>query len=258
VSVATPARFALPPTVAFVTGAGRGIGASIATALGAEGVQVGCFDLNPQSADRTVKQINASGGSAMAVSGDVADADSVATAVALVEDSFGPLEMAVNNAGIDIAGRAEDMSVSDFRKVLDINVTGVFLCAQAEGRSMLSRGRGSIVNIASMSGLITNKGLFQANYNASKAAVTQLTKSMATEWASRGVRVNAVSPGYILTEMNQHPDVVPFHEVWVTETPMGRLALADDIVGPVLFLLSDAAAYCTGVDLLVDGGYTCW
>ena len=123
---------------------------------------------------------------------------------------------------------------------------------------MLRHGGGAIVNIASMSGSIVNRGLLQAHYNAAKAGVVHLTKSLAMEWADRRIRVNAISPGYTATPMNTRPEVAEQVQVFEAETPLGRMATVDEIVGPVVFLLSDAAAFCTGVDLLVDGGFTCW
>lgn len=251
-------QFAPDGQVALVTGAGRGIGEGIALALGAKGVRVGCFDLDERLAARTARLITDSGGSAIKLVGDVADGDAVGAAVAEIEDRLGPLDIGVNNAGIDNEARAEDMSAEQFRRLVDVNLTGVFICAQAEGRSMLARRKGVIVNIASMSGTIVNRGYDHVHYNSSKAAVAHLTKSLAVEWAARGVRVNAVSPGYVLTEMNAEPDVIPLHEAWISETPLARLAEVKDIVGPVLFLLSDAARYCAGTNLLVDGGFTCW
>ncbi len=150
------------------------------------------------------------------------------------------------------------MELAQWQRVLNINVTGVFLSCQAEARAMLSHGRGAIVNIASMSGSIVNRGLLQAHYNASKAAVAHLTKSLAMEWAGRGVRVNAISPGYTATPMTRRPEVAEQVKQFEADTPLGRMATVDELVGPAVFLLSDAASFCTGVDLLVDGGFTCW
>ena len=123
---------------------------------------------------------------------------------------------------------------------------------------MLGHGRGSIVNIASMSGTIVNRGLSQAHYNASKAAVAHLTRSLAMEWAGRGVRVNAISPGYTATPMNLRPEVAEQVQKFEADTPLGRMATVDELVGPAVFFLSDASSFCTGVDLLVDGGFACW
>jgi NAD(P)-dependent dehydrogenase (short-subunit alcohol dehydrogenase family) len=150
------------------------------------------------------------------------------------------------------------MPLDQWQRLIDINVTGVFLSCQAEGSAMLQNGRGSIVNIASMSGSIVNRGLLQTHYNASKAAVIQLSRSLAMEWCQRGIRVNTISPGYTATPMNLRPEVAEKVEKFVADTPLGRMATVDELVGPAVFLLSDAASFCTGVDLLVDGGFTCW
>ena len=164
----------------------------------------------------------------------------------------------MNSAGIANAAPAEEMSLAQWQQVVDVDLTGVFLSCQAEGRAMLRHGGGSIVNIASMSGSIVNRGLLQAHYNAAKAGVVHLTKSLAMEWADRGIRVNAISPGYTATPMNTRPEVAEQVQIFEAETPLGRMATVDEIVGPTVFLLSEAAAFCTGVDLLVDGGFTCW
>jgi NAD(P)-dependent dehydrogenase (short-subunit alcohol dehydrogenase family) len=164
----------------------------------------------------------------------------------------------VNSAGIWNTAPAEEMSLEQWRRVVDVNLTGVFLSCQTEARAMLQEGKGAIVNIASMSGTIANRGLLQAHYNASKAAVVHLTKSLAMEWVSRGVRVNSISPGYVGTAMNLRPDVAERMKQFGADTPMGRMAKPEEMVGPAIFLLSEASTFCTGVDLLVDGGSTCW
>ena len=184
--------------------------------------------------------------------------DSLAEAVRRTEAELGPLSLAVNSAGIANAAPAEEMSLAQWQRVVDVDLTGVFLSCQAEGRAMLRHGGGAIVNIASMSGSIVNRGLLQAHYNAAKAGVVHLTKSLAMEWADRRIRVNAISPGYTATPMNTRPEVAEQVQIFEAETPLGRMATVDEIVGPAVFLLSDAASFCTGVDLLVDGGFTCW
>ena len=150
------------------------------------------------------------------------------------------------------------MALAQWQRVFDINVTGVFLSCQAEGKAMLPRKEGSIVNIASMSGTIVNRGILQVHYNASKAAVIQLTKSLAMEWSGSGIRVNAISPGYTATPMNLRPEVAEQVKQFEADTPMGRMATVDEMVGPAVFLSSQAASFCTGVDLIVDGGFVCW
>lgn len=251
--------FRLDGQRAFVTGAGGGIGMAIAVGLAQAGADVACFDL-PSSAGlaTTVSQVHAVGRRALHLSGDVTSASDLQAAMAAIASELGPLDVAVNCAGIANAKPAEEMPIEQWQQMMDINVTGVFLSCQAEARAMLPRGRGSIINIASMSGVIVNRGLMQAHYNSGKAAVIQLTKSLAMEWSDRGVRVNAISPGYTLTPMNQRPEVAEQLKVFAADTPLGRIASVDEMVGPAVFLASQSSAFCTGVNLLVDGGFVCW
>jgi NAD(P)-dependent dehydrogenase (short-subunit alcohol dehydrogenase family) len=164
----------------------------------------------------------------------------------------------VNAAGIANATAAEDMPIEQWQRLMKINVDGVFLSCQAQARVMLPRRRGSIVNIASMSGSIVNRGLLQAHYNASKAAVIHMSKSLAMEWCARGLRVNSISPGYTMTPMNARPEVADQCKIFERDTPIGRMATVEEMVGPAVFLSSRAASFCTGVDLIVDGGFVCW
>ncbi len=251
--------FSLSGDVAFVTGAGSGIGQRIAVGLAEAGADVGCFDVasSPGLAD-TVGRIVSLGRRAVPLHGDVTDEVSVSAAIGAVRGSLGRLSVAINCAGIANAAPAEEMSRAQWQRMYDVNVTGLFLCCQAEARAMLTAGSGSIVNIASMSGVIVNRGLMQAHYNSAKAAVIHLSKSLAIEWAQRGVRVNAISPGYTATPMNTRPEMVHQTRAFEEQTPMGRMAGVDELVGPAVFLSSKAASFCTGVDLLVDGGFCCW
>jgi NAD(P)-dependent dehydrogenase (short-subunit alcohol dehydrogenase family) len=251
-------NFRLDNQTALVTGASSGIGRGVALGLAAAGANVACFDLPESALDEVCAEIRAAGREAIAVPGDVLDANMLADAVRDAESEFGTLTLAVNSAGIANAAPAEEMSLSQWQRVIDINVTGVFLSCQAEGRAMLDHSRGAIVNIASMSGSIVNRGLLQAHYNASKAAVSHLSRSLAMEWANRGIRVNSISPGYTATPMNLRPEVAQQVAQFEADTPLGRMATVDELVGPAIFLLSEAASFCTGVDLLVDGGFTCW
>lgn len=252
-------RFSLKNEIAFVTGAGSGIGQGIAVGLAEAGADVALFDLAASKGlDDTAKAIADKGRRSVKVTGDVSDADALTAAVAKAETTLGALTLAVNCAGIANAKPAEEMPIEQWRKMIDVNLTGVFLSCQAEGRVMLPRGRGAIVNIASMSGSIVNRGLTQAHYNASKAGVIHLSKSLAMEWVGRGIRVNVISPGYTLTPMNLRPEVAEQRKIFERETPIGRMATVDEMVGPAIFLLSGAASFVTGVDLLVDGGFECW
>jgi len=252
--------FSLEGDVALVTGAGSGIGERIAVGLAEAGADVACFDLPSQHAglERTAARIRAVGRRAILTPGDVVSADDLAASVAAVETQLGPLTIGMNCAGIANAAPAEDMSFDQWRRVHSINVDGVFLSCQAQARVMLPRRRGTIVNIASMSGTIVNRGLLQAHYNSSKAAVIQMSKSLAMEWCSRGVRVNSISPGYTATPMNLRPEVADQVKIFERDTPMGRMATVDEMVGPAIFLVSRAASFCTGIDLVVDGGFVCW
>ena len=251
-------NFRLDNQTALVTGAASGIGRRVALGLAEAGADVACVDLPGPGLDEVVGDIQQLQRKGLALPGDVTDATGLGRAVQRTESELGSLTLAVNCAGIANAAPAEQMDLAQWQRVVDVNLTGVFVSCQAEARVMLSRRRGAIVNIASMSGSIVNRGLLQAHYNASKAAVVHLTKSLAMEWAGKGVRVNAVSPGYTATPMNNRPEVADQVRQFVADTPLGRMASVDELVGPIVFLLSDAASFCTGVDLLVDGGFTCW
>ena len=252
--------FSLTGEVAAVTGAGSGIGQAIAVGLAEAGADVALFDLPRQEAGlaETAARVAAHGRRAHVTKGDASSADDLAAAVESTERVLGPLSLAVNAAGIANAAPAEDMDLETWERMLRTNLTGVFLSCQAEARAMLRHGRGAIVNVASMSGSIVNRGLTQAHYNSSKAGVIHLSKSLAMEWVSRGIRVNSLSPGYTLSPMNRRPEVADQLKVFAAETPMARIASVDEMVGPTLFLLSRAASFVTGHDLVVDGGFTAW
>lgn len=251
--------FSLEGKTAFVTGAGSGIGQRIAVGLAEAGASVGCFDLpSSKGLAGTVDQIKGLGRNAIALTGDVTQAADLQRAIDGVEQGLGPLSVALNCAGIANAAPAEELPLEQWQRTLDINLTGIFLSCQAEARVMLPRKAGSIVNIASMSGIIVNRGLLQAHYNTSKAGVIHLTKSLAMEWSDRGIRVNSISPGYTATPMNVRPEVAEQVKQFEADTPMGRMATVDELVGPAVFLSSPAASFCTGIDLVVDGGFVCW
>ena len=251
--------FSLEEKIAFVTGAGSGIGQRIAVGLAEAGASVGCFDLASSSGlNETVKRIEGVGRRGLALTGDVTQAENLAAAISTLEKELGPLSVAANCAGIANAAAAEEMSLAQWQRVFDINLTGVFLSCQAEARVMLPRKQGSIVSIASMSGTIVNRGILQAHYNASKAAVMHLSKSLAMEWSGSGIRVNTISPGYTATPMNLRPEVAEQVKQFEADTPLGRMATVDEMVGPAVFLSSQAASFCTGIDLIVDGGFVCW
>ena len=259
ITLNAPKLFDLSGRVAFVTGAGSGIGQRIALGLAQCGADVACLDRRTDSglAD-TVGMIEGAGRRAIAISADVTNRASMDEAVARTENELGALGIAVNSAGIANANPAEEMSEEQYQTLMDINMKGVFFSCQAEANAMLRHGKGAIINIASMSGVIVNRGLTQVHYNASKAGVIHMSKSMAMEWVDRGIRVNSISPGYTATPMNTRPEMVHQTKEFEAQTPMQRMATVDEMVGPAVFLASDASSFCTGVDLLVDGGFCCW
>lgn len=259
ITLDAPTLFDLSGRVAFVTGAGSGIGQRIALGLAQCGADVAVLDRREDGglAD-TVGLIEAAGRKVAAIRADVTSKASMQEAVRRTEAELGALGIAVNAAGIANANPAEEMEEEQYQTLMDINLKGVFLSCQAEANAMLRHGKGSIINIASMSGVIVNRGLEQVHYNASKAGVIHLSKSMAMEWVDRGIRVNSISPGYTATPMNTRPEMVHQTKEFERQTPMGRMATVDEMVGPAIFLASDASSYCTGVDLLVDGGFCCW
>ncbi len=253
------APFRLTDRIAVVTGGGQGIGREIVRTLAAAGADIAIADVNAATADDAAREVEGLGRRAVAIRTDVADPSSVESMAQAVVERFGQIDVLVNNAGICINKPALEMSTDEWLRLMGINLNGVYYTSRAVGRQMVARGRGAIVNIASMSGSIVNRPQPQAAYNASKAAVIQLTKSLASEWAASGVRVNSVSPGYIGTEMTKLGMATPgWGETWLAMSPMGRLGEPVDVARAVLYLASDAAAFATGTDLMVDGGYTIW
>lgn len=237
--------------VAIVTGSAQGIGQAIATALSQEGARLVVSDIREEAATAAAKQLAATGQESMAVAANVADDVSVKAMVEKVLSSWGKIDILVNNAGITRDALLIRMKESDWDAVLDINLKGVFHCTKAVLPSMTKQRSGKIVNIASIVGVMGNAG--QANYVASKAAVIGLTKTTAREYASRGIAVNAVAPGFIQTAMTDalSQDV---RQRLMEQIPLGRLGTPQDVANAVLFLVSEQAAYITGHVLHVNGG----
>ena len=240
--------FSLRDRVAFVTGAGSGIGQTIACSLASAGARVVCFDLRDDGGlAETVSHIESIGGQACSYNGDVRQIADLRAAVALAKSRYGRLDIAVNAAGIANANPALEMESEQWQRVIDINLTGVWNSCKAEAELMLESGGGSIINIASMSGIIVNRGLDRAHYNCSKAGVIHLSKSGDGVGGQR-IRVNSISPGYTATPMNTRPEMVHQTREFESQTPMQRMAKVEEMAGPALFLASDAASFCTGVD----------
>lgn len=254
-------KFRLDGLRAFVTGGGRGIGLSTARALAEAGASVVISDLDPDVLEAGRRALEDAGLRAEAAHVlDVTRPDDVERVAREVEARHGPVDVAVANAGIAWPDTgAEEMSDEVWLKVVDVNLNGSFWTCRAFGRAMLERGRGAIVTVGSMSGLISNKPQRQAHYNAAKAGVHHMTRSLAGEWAGRGVRVNAVAPTYVNTKMSQggfdDPALFP---AWMENTPMRRVAEPEEIASAILFLAGEGASAVTGAVLVVDCGYTVW
>lgn len=253
-------KFDLSGQTAFITGGGRGIGLASAEALLEAGAKVVISDLDPAVLASGRQALADKGWTVDAVELDVTDADAVGRAAREANERHGGIDILVANAGIawpDSGG--EEMSDEVWRKVIDVDLNGCYWSCREFGRAMLQRGKGSIVTLGSMSGLISNKPQRQVHYNAAKAGVHHMTKSLAGEWAPHGVRVNAVAPTYVDTPMSRggfdKPELFP---VWMEMTPMKRVARADEIASAILFLASDAASAMTGAVVVVDCGYTIW
>lgn len=244
----------------YVTGAASGIGKCASMAFAEAGADVAIVDVNLEGAQKVAADIkDATGSKTIAIQCDVTQKDQVEAMVAKVTDIYGKLDACYNNAGIALNVAAEEMSLEQWQKVIDINLTGVFLCATAAGRVMLKQGYGSIINTASMSGHIVNVPQPQCAYNASKAGVSMLTKSLAVEWAKKGVRVNCISPGYIGTELIMNADnLKPLIKQWNGMAPLGRLGKPEELQSILVYLAGDTSTFTTGSDIIVDGAFTCF
>ena len=255
-------RFRLDERVALVTGGANGIGRGFAHALGEAGARVAIVDIDVEGSETVAQELAAKGIEAMTLEIDVTRPELMDEMVDRIVKHWGSLTIGVNNAGISEWHDAETMSVEAWRRIMDLNLDGVFRCAQAEARIMLEAGYGKIINTASMSAHIVNHPQHQAAYNTSKAGVLHLTRSLAAEWATRGVRVNSISPTYTRTKLVDNfikePIGADKYPTWMERTPMGRMAEVGDLVGAVVYLAAEASDMMTGADIVIDGGYLAW
>ncbi len=244
----------------FVTGGARGIGKSTAAAFAEAGADVAIVDIDICEAKKTAEEISAgTGRKVIAVECDCTVPEQVDRMTAVVVSELGGLDFCHNNAGICINAPAEEMTFEQWYKVININLNGIFLTDIAAGKYMLAHGGGSIINTASMSGHIVNVPQPQCAYNASKAGVIQLTKSLAIEWARRNVRVNSISPGYIGTELTLNSDSLkPLISKWNEMAPLGRLGKPEELQSICVYLAGDTSTFTTGADFIVDGAFTCF
>ena len=253
-------KFRLDGKHALITGGGRGIGLACSQALAEAGAAVVIAEIDPSVGASGQAELAGLGLDVDVVEMDVTRPDQVEAVAGRLAKERGGVDILVNNAGIarsDVP--AEETTDEHWLNVIDVNLNGVFWCCRAFGKGMLAKGAGAIVNIGSMSGQIVNKPQPQCYYNASKAGVHHLTKSLAAEWAARGVRVNAVAPTYIETPLTKFGmEDQRLYPVWMENTPMGRVGQPDEIASVVHFLASDAASLMTGSIVVADGGYTCW
>ena len=251
--------FDLTGAVAVVTGGSRGIGFEAAMALGACGAKVVLGSRDRSVLDESVGKLVKAGVDASLFVLDVTDSAAVTKAADTIVAEHGKVDILINSAGIARLNSALETSDDEWRAVMDLNVNGMFWCCRAFGRHMVAAGKGAIVNLGSMSGLIINRPQTAPSYMASKGAVHMLTKALAVEWAKSGVRVNALAPGYISTDMTlkmrERPELF---NVWLEMTPMGRLGETSEVAAAVLYLASPASGYVTGAILSIDGGYTAW
>lgn len=253
-------KFRLDGRVALVTGAGGAIGLACVEALAEAGAKVVMADRDVDLAEKGRAALAKKSLDVETIAMDVTDSAQVQAVADEVVKRHGKIDVLVNNAGIARSETpAETVTDEHWLNVLDVNLNGTFWCCRAFGNHMLKAKSGVIVNIGSMSGFIVNKPQEQSYYNASKAAVHHLTKSLAAEWGARGVRVNAVAPTYIATPLNAFVKSKPaMYDAWIGGTPMARLGEIEEIASVVLFMASDASSLMTGSIVLVDGGYTCW
>ncbi|XP_072275342.1 D-threitol dehydrogenase-like [Pyxicephalus adspersus] len=251
-------RLRLHGKVAYVTGGGQGIGRAFAHALGEAGAKVAIIDMALEKAEAVVQELSLKGINSVAMAADISKEEDVKRMVDAIVANWGRIDIACNNAGINMNSASEDTTLEEWDKTFNVNLRGLFLCCQAAGRVMLSQGYGKIINTASMASLIVPHPQKQLAYNTSKAGVVKLTQTLGTEWIDRGVRVNCISPGIVDTPLIHSEALKPLVTRWLADIPAGRLAQVTDLQAAVVYLASEASDYMTGHNLVVDGGQSLW
>ena len=240
---------------AIVTGAGQGLGRWLALGLAHAGADLVIAEINARAGEAAAEDIRKMGRRALSIETDVRRVDSIQVMVSRVRREWGKIDILVNNAGVNIRKKAEEVLPEDFDAVASVNIRGAYFCAQAVGKEMIQRGEGKIINIASAAGLLVREGIPNSVYSVTKAGIIMLTKSLAAEWSPYHINVNAVAPGYFATPLAAPRLEDPkWRQAIMDSTPLKRIGQAEDIIGPVVFLASDAAAFITGVCISVDGG----
>ena len=247
-------KFRLDGKKAFVTGSSKGIGKGYAKALLEAGADVAILARNLEQTEQTAHELSKIGGKVIALRCDMANPDDIENMLGEVERAFGRIDIAVNNAGVCINKNTDVMTLDEWKYVLDVNLTGVYIASKGAAMRMMNTGGGNIVNTCSMAAHIIPEPQYHCAYSASKAGLVHLTRSFAAEWAPKNIRVNSISPGYTVTELTN--DVISPH--WTERVPMHKIATPEDMAGALIYLASDASAYTTGVDILVDGGFCIW
>jgi NAD(P)-dependent dehydrogenase (short-subunit alcohol dehydrogenase family) len=252
--------FDLSGRVAVVTGAGSGLGAVFAEALAETGASVVCVGRRLDRVQEMANRLVENGCQSLALSADVTDEATVVSMIGKSVEQFGRLDILVNNAGTAVVGPPETISLADWQRVVDVNLTGVFLCAREAAKVMIASGRGGrIINIASILGAVASEPVPAAAYDATKGAVVNLTRDLAVHWAPKGILVNAIGPAYFPSEMTEGFLALPeMRREIERRTPLGRIGRPEELKGAVVFFSSDASSYVTGQTLYVDGGWTAW
>ncbi len=254
------ASFRLDGRPSLVTGAGRGLGRAIALGLAQAGSRVMLVDVNSDDLAGVEAEVRNGGGQAASAVVDVGEEKQVEACMAETVRRLGGLCVLVNNAGVTSRSPFEDLALEDWERALRVNLTGTYLCSKHAARAMIAQGGGSIINIASMSGLVGNRGGDNSHYCATKGGVIALTRSLAVEWARHKIRVNALAPGYCVTPMTDRLKQrdPAFYDELMGRIPLGRFGTGQDLAAAVVYLASDASAYVSGSVLVIDGAYTAW